>query len=84
MKSIEQPNLLAGFVFDQTPITAEYTAVNQIRMEYGYPLNVGIVDDVDSAYDDFVKRSKDAGLEKCREEVERQINAFFDANGRVD
>lgn len=84
MKAIEQPNLLAGFVFDQTPITAEYTAVNQIRMEYGYPLNVGIVDDVDSAYDDFVKRSKDAGLEKCREEVERQLNAFFDATGRVE
>lgn len=84
MKEIEQPNLLAGFVFDQTPISAEYTAVNQIRMEYGYPLNVGIVDDVDAAYEDFVQRSKDAGLEKCREEVERQINEFFDANGRVD
>lgn len=84
MKEIEQPNLLAGFVFDQTPISAEYTAVNQIRMEYGYPLNVGIVDDVDAAYEDFVQRSKDAGLEKCREEVERQINEFFDSNGRAD
>ncbi len=84
MEAIEQPNLLAGFVFDQTPISAEYTAVNQIRIEYGYPLNVGIVDDVDAAYEDYVKRSKDAGLEKCREEVERQINAFFDANGRAD
>lgn len=83
IKAIEQPNLLAGFVFDQTPITAEYTAVNQIRTEYGYPLNVGIVDDVDAAYEEFVQKSKDAGLEKCREEVERQINAFFDANGRA-
>lgn len=83
MAAIEQPNLLAGFVFDQTPITAEYTAVNQIRTEYGYPLNVGIVDDVDKAYEEFVQKSKDAGLEKCREEVQRQINAFFDSNGRA-
>lgn len=84
MKSMEQPNILAGFVFDQTPISAEYTAINQIRMEYGYPLNVGIVDDVDASYEDYVKRSKDAGLDKCREEVERQLNEFFDATGRVD
>ena len=38
---------------------------------------------MDAAYEDFVQRSKDAGLEKCREEVERQINEFFDSNGRA-
>lgn len=84
MESIEKPNLLAGFVFDQTKVAAEYTAVNQLRMELGYPLNVGIVDDVETSYAEYVKKSKDAGLEKCRQEIELQLNAFFDSNGRAD
>ena len=70
-------------VLDTSLIDIEYTALNNVRIEYGYPLNVGAVEDVDAAYEDYVRRSKEAGLDLCREEVERQLNAFFDANGRV-
>lgn len=83
IEAMVRPNLLNGFVLDTSLIDIEYTALNNVRIEYGYPLNVGAVEDVDAAYEDYVRRSKEAGLDLCREEVERQLNAFFDANGRV-
>jgi len=82
LKARTRDNMLAGYVFDVSAIEAEYTAVNQVRIEYGFPLQAGLVNDVDKAYGDFVKRSKDVGLEKCRAEVERQLNEFFDATGQ--
>jgi putative aldouronate transport system substrate-binding protein len=74
-------NILDGFVLDLSPIAAEYTAVGQLRMELGFPLQAGLVSDVDAAYRTFRQRSLDAGLETCRKEIERQINAFLDSRG---
>lgn len=82
-KDRAKPNLLAGFALDTSTMEAAYTALNQVRIEYGLPMQAGLVDDVDKAYDDFIKRSYEAGMEECRQEVERQINEFFDANGRA-
>ena len=79
----QQDNILAGFVLNVEPVQAQYTAINQIRTQYGYPLQVGLVDDVDAAYADYIKRLDDAGLEEVRAEFERQINAFLDATGRA-
>lgn len=76
-------NILSGFALDTSKMEAAYTALNQVRIEYGLPMQAGLVDDVDAAYDDFIKRSYAAGMEECRAEVERQINEFFDANGRA-
>jgi putative aldouronate transport system substrate-binding protein len=74
-------NILDGFVLDISPIEAEYTAVGQVRIELGFPLQAGLVNDVDAAYRTFRERSLAAGLEKCRVEIERQVNAFLDSIG---
>jgi putative aldouronate transport system substrate-binding protein len=74
-------NILDGFVLDLSPIEAEYTAISQLRIELGFPLQAGLVNDVDAAYNTFRQRSLAAGLEKCRREIERQINAFLDSRG---
>ncbi|MDR1530903.1 MAG: extracellular solute-binding protein [Clostridiales bacterium] len=74
-------NILDGFVLDLSPIEAEYTAVGQLRIELGFPLQAGLVADVDAAYEEFKQRSLDTGLETCRLEIERQINAFLDSKG---
>lgn len=81
IEAMVQPNVLTGFVIDKSMIDVEYTALNQIRMEYGYPLNVGAVEDVDAAYEDYVQRSKDAGLDICYEEIQRQLIDFLDSKG---
>lgn len=74
-------NLLDGFTFDTSNIEAEYTALNQVRIEYAFPLQAGLVDDVDAAYETLLQRSKAAGLEACRVEVERMVNEFLDSRG---
>jgi len=76
-----QPNILEGFIIDRTMIDVEYTALNNVRMEYGFPINVGAVNDVDVAMAEYIQRSKDAGLDICHDEIQRQLNAFLDAKG---
>lgn len=85
MEEIEkkyQTDPLAGFVLDVTPVEAQYNAINQVRIEFGYPLMAGLVDDVETAYQDYVERLNAAGLEEVRAEFERQLNEFYDQNGR--
>jgi putative aldouronate transport system substrate-binding protein len=75
------PNILAGFVLDTQPIDAQYTAINNIKTQYGFPLMIGLVPDVDAAYKTFVDQSKAAGLDACRDEIQKQLNAFLDSKG---
>lgn len=79
MRSRTMPNILAGYVFDATSFEAEYTALNQVRIEYAFPLQAGLVEDVDAAYEDLLERAKAAGLDVCREAVEKQLNEFLDS-----
>jgi putative aldouronate transport system substrate-binding protein len=79
VRAREIDNVLAGFVLNIEPVQAEYNAINQVRTQYGFPIQVGLVEDVDTAYQDFLKRLDDAGIEKVRAEFEAQVNAFLDA-----
>ena len=47
-KDRAKPNLLAGFALDTSTMEAAYTALNQVRIEYGLPMQAGLVDDVDT------------------------------------
>ncbi len=58
-----------------------YTAINQIRVEYAYPLQAGMIDDVEAGYEDLIKRLNDAGIEEVRLELERQVNEYLDNIG---
>ncbi len=72
---------LAGFALDITPVEAQYTAINQVRVEFGMPLQAGLAGDVDTALADFRQRLDDAGVEEVRVEFERQINEYLDSIG---
>ena len=72
-------NHLAGFTLDVSAVEVEYNAVNQVRTQYGFPLQVGLIDDVDAGYADYIERLDNAGIEKVRAEIERQINEYLDA-----
>ena len=70
--------LFDGFVLDRTNFDAEYTALNNAQMEYGYPLQAGLVNDVDAAYDQYLAAAKAAGLDMIKEEITAQVNAYLE------
>ncbi len=71
------PDIFEGFVLDKTNFETEYTALYSVQSEYGYPLQAGLVKDVDKAYQEYLDRAKAAGLDKVRAEVEKQVNAWL-------
>jgi putative aldouronate transport system substrate-binding protein len=79
--ALTKPSILAGFVLDTQPIQTQYTAINDVKTQYGNPLMIGLVPDVDAAYATFLQQSKAAGLDACRDEIQKQLNAFLDSRG---
>jgi putative aldouronate transport system substrate-binding protein len=79
--ALTKPSILAGFVLDTQPIQTQYTAINDAKTQYGNPLMIGLVPDVDAAYKTFLDQSKAAGLDACRDEIQKQLNAFLDSRG---
>ena len=73
------PSIFEGFALDTSGFDTEYTALYNVQSEYGYPLQAGLVNDVDQAYEEYLAAAKNAGLDMVREEVEKQVNAWLDS-----
>lgn len=73
------PDIFEGFVMDKSSFETEYTALYNVQCEYGYPLQAGLVKDVQKAYDQYVAAAKQAGLDKVKEEVTKQVNAWLES-----
>ncbi|WP_139903218.1 ABC transporter substrate-binding protein [Clostridium thermarum] len=71
------PNILEGFVINTDAIQNEIAAVNQIKNQYGKPLQAGLVKDVEESYMTLLSKSKAAGLDKYRDEVQKQLRDYF-------
>ena len=71
------PDIFEGFVLDKSSFETEYTALYNVQSEYGYPLQAGLVKDVDAAYEQYVAQAKAAGLDMVREEVEKQVKEWL-------
>lgn len=71
------PYLFDGFVLDKSNIEVEHTSLYNVQVEYGYPLQAGLVNDVDQAYDQYLQAAEAAGLQKVKEEITRQVNEFL-------
>jgi putative aldouronate transport system substrate-binding protein len=68
-----------GFVIDVTNIQSEYSAVNQMREEFGRPIEWGLVDDPEAAIATYKEKMKAAGIDKMKEEIDKQIAAYLDS-----
>lgn len=80
MEKIENklvPDMFEGFVLDKSNFETEYTALYNVQSEYGYPLQAGLVNNVDKSYEEYLKQAKAAGLEKVRAEVEKQVKEWI-------
>ena len=81
LQEIEVPNKFGAVALDYTNVSAELAAVTQVVQQYGSPLNIGIVNDVDEAIEEYRSQLKTAGVDKLLAEVTAQMNAYYEANG---
>lgn len=67
-----------GFVFDDSSVSAECSAVNAILKEYIPSLQLGLMDDFEAAIDEMLASCNAAGLEKIEAEIQAQYEAWYE------
>lgn len=81
LSSIAVLNKFGAVSLDYSSVQAELAAVNQVVQQYGYPINIGIVDDVDAAIAVYRKQLKAAGIDRLLAVVSQQMEAYYLKNG---
>ncbi|WP_372661893.1 ABC transporter substrate-binding protein [Cohnella sp.] len=71
-----QKHVLAGFIFDQGPVKNEMAKVNTVMDKY-LPFLLSGFGDVEENLAKMNKDLKDSGVDKIKEELKNQINAFL-------
>lgn len=80
LKSVEVSNKFGSVTIDYSNVQAELAAVNQVVQQYGYPINIGIVEDVDAAVKEYRSQLKAAGIDALLSEVKSQMEAYYTKN----
>ncbi|MFC7678373.1 extracellular solute-binding protein [Paenibacillus sp. GCM10028914] len=78
LDKIAKPNIFQGFGEDWTSYQAEKAALLQVEKQYLYPLNVGLVEDVEGGLKLFMEKAKQAGLDKIQAEYTKQWLQYLD------
>lgn len=73
---IQVANPLAGLNIDQSTIQNEIAALTNVRAEYLYLIDLGLVSDVDATIAQMNEAAKTAGLDKVEAEIQRQITEW--------
>lgn len=81
LDKIQVPDKFTGFAEDYTPYQAERAALEQVEKQYLYPLNAGLVKNVEDGMKTFMDKAKQAGLEKIQAEYTKQWQAYVTAQG---
>lgn len=69
------PHPSLGFRFNKKPVEAEITAINAVVGKYWTPLIYGYIDPA-TELPKFIEELKAAGIDKVKEEVQRQYDAW--------
>ena len=72
-EAVEYP--LSGFMFDNSSVTAELTAIETVNSQYSV-LNKG-AQNPDEYFETFKEKQKEAGAEKVLAEYQKQIDEFL-------
>ncbi|GGI96010.1 ABC transporter substrate-binding protein [Paenibacillus hunanensis] len=73
---IKKPYLYGQFVFDNTNVQSELTAISQVTAEMGPAITYGKAGDPTQAVQDFRDKLKLAGYDKVMAELQRQLDAY--------
>ncbi|RXZ79107.1 extracellular solute-binding protein [Paenibacillaceae bacterium] len=80
-KAIAKPDIFSAILMDYQPVKAKLAAVNQVYQQFGQPLMMGLVPDVDKAIENYRKRLKSAGVDDVLDYVQKEVNAYADDKG---
>lgn len=80
-RETSRPNIFAGVMMDYEPVRAEQAAVNAVMQQYGLPLMMGLITDVEKGLETYRKQLEAAGVHKLVDYVKEKANAHFDAIG---
>ncbi|WP_187768109.1 extracellular solute-binding protein [Paenibacillus sp. PL91] len=81
LDKIQVPDKFTGFAEDYTAYQAERAALEQVEKQYLFPLNAGLVKNVDEGLNTFMEKAKQAGLEKIQAEYTKQWQAYVTEQG---
>lgn len=81
LDKIQKPDLFLGFAEDYSSYQAEKAALEQVEKQYLFPLEAGLVEDIDKGLETFMQKAKQAGLEKIQAEWTKQWNAYTAEKG---
>ncbi|WP_308637881.1 extracellular solute-binding protein [Paenibacillus silvisoli] len=76
--NMTKPDIFSPISMDYDPVKSEYAAVNQVIDQYGKPLMLGLVPDVDKAIQTYRDKLTAAGIDKVLDYVKQQANAYYD------
>ena len=65
-----------GFVFDTTNVTTEIANCQNVRQQYGWPLELGYTDPV-TGLEEYKTQMQNAGIDKIIEEAQRQLDEYI-------
>lgn len=69
-------NPLAAFNFDDSNVKNEMAAVGNVITQYGVPLDLGMVADVEAGVKEYRQKLTEAGFDKILEECKKQATEF--------
>jgi putative aldouronate transport system substrate-binding protein len=70
-----RPSPVLGFTFDRSAVETEIASISAVQTEFAEPLGSGVVD-VDEGLPRLIQALKDAGIERVRDEMQSQIDAW--------
>ncbi len=71
---------LSGFFFENEPIKTELAQISSVGKELESPMLCGIYENPRDEWEKAYKKVEKIGLDKVREELEKQLTEFFDEN----
>jgi putative aldouronate transport system substrate-binding protein len=81
LDKVSRPDIFTGFAEDWTSYQAERAALEQVEKQYLYPLNVGLIDDVQAGLEKFMVEARKAGLDKIQKDYKKQWLQYLDEIG---
>lgn len=66
-----------GFVFDDSAVSFEVSAVNTVLDEYVKSLQLGLLEDIDGTIDTMMEQARQSGLDTVEAEFKKQYEAWY-------
>jgi putative aldouronate transport system substrate-binding protein len=77
MKKYLVPSIFQIIAFDTDSIKTELATINQVMIQYGNPIGVGAVKDVEGQFKILDQKLKSAGVMKVKAELQKQVDAYI-------